>query len=125
MSSSQPWWHTWSVADVAATILPLFSSSSHTSAIGRPGSHPRLVPDGQPPATTRLFDRGSEPAVRDPEWGAITEAIQALEHAGLLMRTEGFDYAYLRLSRQGRHTLATNTVRGHLGLSDTAPNGLT
>jgi len=59
----------------------------------------------------------------DPDCGAVAEAIQALEHAGLLMRTVTGDYAHsdFGLTRLGRRALATDTVRQHLGLSDAPP----
>ena len=59
----------------------------------------------------------------DPGCGAVAEAIQALEHAGLLMRAVTGDYAdsQFGLTRLGKHALATNTVRQQLGLSDAPP----
>ena len=56
----------------------------------------------------------------DPDIGAVAEAIQALEHAGLLMRATG-DHGYVGLTRLGKHALQTNTVRQHLGLGETPP----
>jgi hypothetical protein len=81
-----------------------------------------------------LFARGDR--FEDPNTGAIAEAIQVLEHAGLLMRgvverarPVGFFTSSqvrvttvdLGLTRLGRHALQTNTVRQHLGLSDAPP----
>jgi hypothetical protein len=59
----------------------------------------------------------------DPDCGAVAEAIQALEHAGLLMRAVSGDYAEfdVGLTRLGKHALANDTVRTHLGLSDAPP----
>jgi hypothetical protein len=59
----------------------------------------------------------------DPDCGVVAEAIQALEHAGLLMRAVSGDTAEfdVGLTRLGRRALATDTVRQHLGLSDTPP----
>ncbi len=121
MSNPQPWWLTWPVAEVAAAILPLFPYSPGVDEISarasiiswcKTGSYrrPRVV------ATDKEFD--------DPDTRAIAEAIQVLEHAGLLMRA-GRDPDYLGtslgLTRLGQHALATSTVRQHLGLSDTPP----
>jgi hypothetical protein len=49
----------------------------------------------------------------NPDFRATVEAIQVLEHAGLVLR--GFlEPNFLGLSRLGHHALATNTVRQHL-----------
>jgi hypothetical protein len=122
MTSNQPWWLTWPVAEVAAAILPLFSyhasavetrmmagivSWFSTGSYSLPGSYSAGIPPNQ-------FER--------PDWRAVAEAMQVLEHAGLLMRGQGHaDYLYVGLTRLGWHALQTNTVRQHLGLSDTPP----
>jgi hypothetical protein len=59
-------------------------------------------------------------AFDDPDCAAIAEALQVLEHAGLLMERSG-EYTFVGLTRLGRHALQTNTVRQHLGLSDAPP----
>jgi hypothetical protein len=129
MTSSQPWWITWPVAEVAASILSYFSYRPHVSdrramkdivSLWRTGSYPgpRSVLGIQIYEGVGDFDEFT-----DPDCAAVAEAIQALEHAGLLMRAVSGDYARLDvgLTRLGRHVLATNTVREHLGLSDAPP----
>jgi hypothetical protein len=59
-------------------------------------------------------------AFDDPDCGAIAEAIQVLEHAGLLMERGG-EYNYVGLTRLGTYALETKTVRQHLGLGDAPP----
>jgi hypothetical protein len=55
-----------------------------------------------------------------PDQRAVAEAMQVLEHACLLIRTND-EKGYVGLTRLGYHALATNTVRQHLGLSDATP----
>jgi hypothetical protein len=136
MNNPQPWWLTWPPAEVAATILPLFSKT----------------PDGPEQTTIRGIiawcTTGSyqEPSARDfkglewftdPDVCAVAEAIQVLEHAGLLRRavfnrtspyaigqggmSDLITVTHLGLTRLGWHTLHTNTVRQHLGLGDAPP----
>ncbi len=59
----------------------------------------------------------------DPDCSAVAEAIQVLEHAGLLMRAVSGEYAEfdVGLTRLGKHALATDTVRQQLGISDAPP----
>jgi hypothetical protein len=131
MTSSQPWWLTWPVPEVAASILSYFSHFPHLSdrraikdivSLWRTGSYPdrRSVLGLQFVEAAGDFDEFT-----DPDCGAVAEAIQALEHAGLLMRAVSGDYANfdVGLTRLGRHALATDTVRQHLGLSDAPPPG--
>jgi hypothetical protein len=75
------------VAEVAATILPYFSSrtnmlkSSATHDIVswcRTGAYSKSLTT---PGDLKLFE--------DPDYRAVAEAIQALEHAGLLIQTTG------------------------------------
>jgi hypothetical protein len=129
MTSSQPWWITWPVAEVAASTLSYFSHFPHVSdrramkeivSVWRTGSYPGPrsflgIPFVE---TAGHFDQFT-----DPDCGAVAEAIQALEHAGLLMRAVSGDYASfdVGLTRLGKHALATNAVRQHLGLSDAPP----
>jgi hypothetical protein len=133
MNNPQPWWLTWPVAEVAAVILPLFARQV-------PATHPKFHQNLDDvmesivnwfrtgdfsPRRPRAFARW--PAGRtfqDPDFGAVAEAMQVLEHAGLLMRAlEVQDYSYFQvgLTRLGWNALQTNTVRQHLGLSDTPP----
>jgi hypothetical protein len=117
MTSDQPWWLTMPPAEVAATILPLFSHSPYVfedkaidGIVGwcRTGQYrePRF-------STTGRFQKFEHPDVR-----AIAEAMRVLEHAGLLMRASGGDLDVVGLTRLGHHALATNTVRQHLGPGD-------
>jgi hypothetical protein len=99
MTSSQPWWLTWPVAEVAASILPYFSHFPHVSdrramkeivSLWRTGSYP----SPQSILGFRYLETaGSFDQFTDPDCGAVAEAIQALEHAGLLMRAVSGDYA--------------------------------
>jgi hypothetical protein len=117
MTSDQPWWLTMPPAEVAATILPLFASATHSPAGGVLKAIVKWCNTGnyRPP---RGFSSSNDSlAFDDPDCGAIAEAIQILEHAGLLME-KGGDYTSVGLTRLGRHALATNTVRQHLGLGD-------
>jgi hypothetical protein len=67
----------------------------------------------------------SKSRFEDPDFGAAAEALQVLERAGLLMGAvlgaNKFVRREIGLTRLGRHALATNTVRQHLGLSDAPP----
>jgi hypothetical protein len=129
MTSSQPWWLTWPVAEVAASILPYFSHFPHVSdrramkevvSLWRTGSYPdrESVLGFKIVATAGTFDQFT-----DPDCGAVAEAIQALEHAGLLMRAVSGDYADsdVGLTRLGQHALATDTVRQHSELATRVP----
>jgi hypothetical protein len=121
MNNPEPWWLTMPPAEVAAAILPHFSSSSSQNeqhAIAdivswwKKGKHRAYVFAGK-----GQFD--------DPDSRCVAEAIQVLEHAGLLMRTVAGINNTVRmevgLTRLGMHALATNTVRQHLRLSDAPP----
>jgi hypothetical protein len=117
MTSNQPWWLTWPPAEVAATILPLFSSFdclATASVINAIVGWCKAGEFGNP----RLIAAHPLQSFRDPDSGAVGEAIQVLEHAGLLREATG---EFVGLTRLGRHALQTNTVRQHLGLGDTPP----
>lgn len=45
--------------------------------------------------------------------------VHCLEYASLLVRYHDTDTCFVGLTRLGVHALQTNTVRRHLGLSDT------
>ena len=115
MTSNQPWWLTWPVAEVAAVILPLFSSSASQPHMNARVCIVNWCKTGSYKSTAVgiLAD-----AFKDPDHRAIVEAMQVLEYAGLLMTDDRF---YVGLSRLGWHALQTNTVREHLGLSDAPP----
>lgn len=124
MNNPQPWWLTWPPEEVAAAILPLFSYSPYVyentmteGILGwcRTGQYHHRV--------SSFFISGNESRrFQDPDFRAIAEAIQVLEHARLLMQIPGREYAVeIGLTRLGMHVLQTNTVREHLGLADTPP----
>jgi hypothetical protein len=119
MTSDQPWWLTMPPAELAATILPLFSSHEpepeqrvikavaqwfRTGSYGLPGT----------------WGGGGKKEFNDPDFRAAAEALQVLEHACLVMRA-GADRLDVGLTRLGFHALQTNTVRQRLGLSDATP----
>ena len=133
MNNPQPWWLTWPVAEVAATILPLFSHqvppAAHPNFQGNlddvMGAIVNWFRTGDFSATApKAFSKSGGRAFQDPDFGAVAEAMRVLEQAGLLMRAlEVEDYSYFKvgLTRLGWHALQTNTVRQHLGLSETPP----
>jgi len=125
MNNPRPWWLTWPPEEVAAAILPLFSQ-------------PLLSPYGYQSATIHNIvvwcktgqwsprRHASGNPFEDPDWRAIAEALQVLEHARLIMRYDfggGVSDPNVRtgLTRLGMQTLATNTVRQRLGLGDAPP----
>jgi hypothetical protein len=125
MNNPQPWWITWPPEEVAVTILPLFA-------------YPQLSPHGYEGLIIYNIvlwcktGRWAEPKLifgegnpfTDPDSRAIAEAMQVLEQARLLMRYVSGDGHYVSkigLTRRGLEALQTNTVRQHLGLSDTPP----
>jgi hypothetical protein len=124
MNSPQPWWLIWPVAEVAAAILPLFAHPPFSPCSAEDGAVNDVVAwckTGTPSGPRRFPGWFS-----DPEFRAIAEAIQVLEHAGLLMRaltvSDNSDNN-IGLTRLGQHALGTNTVRQHLGLCDAPPAG--
>ena len=118
MTSNQPWWLTMPVAEVAATILPLFSYSAWEWE-GKAMSY--IVNWCSTGTYSRpFFVLNSCSPFEDPDFGAVAEAMQVLERAGLLLRTSG-EQPQVGLTRLGRHAIQTHTVRPHLGLSDTPP----
>jgi hypothetical protein len=113
MTSNQPWWLTWPVAEVAAAILPWFAANPPEFE-GFVTAHivhwMRGVPSkgiGYKPSAP--FD--------DPDLRAVAEAIQVLEHSQLVIRSPG-ERGHVGLTRLGMHVLQTNSVRQHLGLED-------
>jgi hypothetical protein len=138
MNSPQPWWLTWSVAEVAAAILPLFSYPPIAPYRAEMGAMKAIVTwcrTGALPAEMSHSDRRKQDGERqfeDPDIRAIAEAVQVLERAGLLMRavqTSGgkggsayeASWVYVGLTRLGWHAVQTNGARRHLGLSDNPP----
>ena len=117
MNNPQPWWLTVPPAEVAARILPYFSSFQKEPASRMMKGIVGWLKTGSNklPGTWR-----EDTQFTDPDVGAVAEAIQVLEHAGLVMQSTG-DHGYVGLTRLGRHALQTNTVRRHLGLTDAPP----
>jgi hypothetical protein len=116
MSDPQPWWLTWPVAEVAAAILPWFAANPPEFE-GFVMRHIVQWMQGAPSGSVghRAIEQFTDPDIR-----AVAEAIQVLEHARLLMRSPG-ERAHVGLTRLGLQTLATNSVRQHLGLGDARP----
>jgi len=123
VTSNQPWWLAMSPAEVAATILPLFSHSSNVEemrAIAAIVSWSKTGSYTLPNMWGGKHDR--EAQFDDPHHRSIAEGVQVLEHAGLLMRSFSSDHgSFVGLTRLGIQALQTNTVRQHLGLSDAPP----
>jgi hypothetical protein len=91
MASNQPWWLTWPVAEVAATILPLFSSSARASEIRAMGTIVNWWKTGAVHPPSWIKASWMTP-FEDADFRAAAEAMHAFELAGLL-------YAYV--SRRG------------------------
>jgi hypothetical protein len=123
MTNPQPWWLTWPPAEVAAAILPLFSSATHL----REGPALKAIASWFTTGSYREpFVSATQPGApyfENPDIRAAAEAIQVLEHAGLIMRITPASESgpYIGLTRRGYHALQTNTVRQYLGLSDAPP----
>ena len=113
-------------AELAATILPLFSHKVRNAdgAMEAIVNWFRTGTFSAPPHKAFTVVKSGGRAFEDPDFGAVAEAMQVLEHTGLLMQVlESRDYSYFKvgLTRLGWHALQTNTVRQHLGLSDAPP----
>jgi len=126
MTSNQPWWLTWPVAEVAAATLPMFAIPQWSPFVSelqamvdidwwcRTGSYQKKSTSGR--KSLMRFD--------NPDFRAVAEAMQVLEHSGLLMKDPGNGGptgGFVGLTRLGMQALQTNTVRQHLGLSDAPP----
>jgi hypothetical protein len=118
-----PWWLTWPVEEVAATILSCFSAWDHRD-------EPAAIDDviawcktgSRAARKTPLRYQYYRNPFDDPDCRSIAEAIRVLEHADLLMRlTSNVKSPEIGLTRRGMHALQTNAVRQHLGLSDAPP----
>jgi hypothetical protein len=118
MNNPQPWWLTMPVAEVAAAILPVFSNSVYEYEVRWQSFIVNWFKTGS--YSEKGYNQPGVQPFRDPDYAAVAEATQALEHAGLLLRTIAGP-SYLGLTRLGRHALQTNTVRQHLGLGDAPP----
>jgi hypothetical protein len=118
VNNPQPWWLTQPPAEVAATILPLFSQSANQQDVRARASIVNWVKTGSYESSVRDL----RVAFNDPDQLAAAEALQVLEYARLLLRIfDGPDgISYLGLMRLGRNALQTNTVRQHLGLEGPA-----
>jgi hypothetical protein len=128
MTSPEPWWITWPVEEVAATILPLCSGELRDEdEFVRAVRHWMLTGEFTP-QPVKLFSTSTittiERGFGNPEIRAIAEAMQVLEHARLLIRVLAVtdnSYRRIALTRRGMQALQTNTVRQHLGLCETPP----
>jgi hypothetical protein len=129
MNNPQPWWLTWPPAEVAAAIVPLFASAAHASEDDAMNGVVSWFKTGNPiggVAKSPSWFGTSCPYFENPDYRAVAEAMQVLEREGLLMRAlcvRDYSFFYVGLTRLGRQALQTNTVRQHLGLSDTPPTG--
>jgi hypothetical protein len=120
MTSDQPWWLTMPPAELAATILPLFSSSTNELEESRIRAIAKWCKTGKYREPAGYSSRSASRIFEDPDLRAVAEATQVLEHASLLMRSFPIDGgSYVGVTRLGMHALQTNTVRQHLGLSAT------
>ena len=115
MTNPPPWWLTWPVDEVAAAILPWFASSAPEYE-GFALKHIVMWMSGSGGPVSYSPDA----PFKDPDVGAVNEAMQVLEHARLLMRSPG-ERGHIGLTRLGMQALQTNTVRQHLGLTDPPP----
>jgi hypothetical protein len=120
MTRNYPWWLTMPPAEVAATILPLFASTESASAGGMVKAIVKWCKTGDYRPPFGFSSSNDSLPFKDPDSGAIAEAMQVLERAGLFMKTWG-EYTDVGLTRLGRYALETNTVRQHLGLGDAPP----
>jgi hypothetical protein len=121
MTSNYPWWLAWPVAEVAAAILPLFAIERCSPAGGVPRAIVNWCQTGNYKPPRGFSSTDATLAFDDPNCGAIAEAIQVLEHAGLLMENGAIEHTYVGLTRLGTYALETKTVRQHLGLGDAPP----
>jgi hypothetical protein len=113
-------WLTWPPAEVAAVLLPWFSSEPYHVEIWARLKIADWLTTGSHDGKTR--DRARETEVfTQPEIAAVAEAIQLLEHAGLLIRAIS-ENTTVGLTRLGRHALQTKTVRQRLGLQEASPS---
>ena len=117
MTSDQPWWLSMSPAEVAARILPWFTSRKGTTEEVVMKDIATWLKTGKD--SLGGFREHNDKAFKDPDMRAVAEAIQILEHASLLMQVHG----NVGLTRLGMHALQTNTVRQHLGLGEAPPTG--
>ncbi|ORW40746.1 hypothetical protein AWB90_22755 [Mycobacterium paraense] len=123
MNNPQPWWLTWPPAEVAGAILPLFSSAPYVYEFTMIEAIVGWCRTGQYHQPAGGYTSGDElRKFGNPDSRAVAEAIQVLEHAGLLMDSAGGDRVAVGLTRLGQHALQTNTVRQHLGLGDLPPS---
>jgi hypothetical protein len=118
MNNPKPWWLAWPVSEVAATILPLFSQAEYHWEREVRASIVNWCMTGVYKSTIAGLNTD---ALKNPDHRAVTEAIQVLEHARLVVRICDSDRSYVGLTRLGYTALQTNTVRTHLGLSDAPP----
>jgi hypothetical protein len=126
MNNPQPWWLTWPPAEVAAAILPLLANAPCSPCDSKQSVLEHIVKWCKTGSWGQLGWMRDAPRIRalyeDTDFRAVAEAIQVLEHAGLVMESVWGSHDVtseaLGLTRLGRHVLQTNTVRQHLGLGD-------
>jgi hypothetical protein len=125
MNNPQPWWLTMPTAEVAVTILPLFSHPPYSPCVSELDAMTGIVAwcrTGS--ARGSNYHKPQTLSFTDPDFRAVAEAIQILERAALLMRADwgtGEGGGHVGLTRLGMHALETNTVHQYLGLSDVPP----
>ena len=110
------------VGELAATILPLFSHSAHEWEGGAVDAITKWCKTGSYGRPTFFGSSLADQPFDNPDFRAVAEAMQVLEHAGLIMRSfRAGGMTKVGLTRLGWQALQTKTVRQHLGLSDTPP----
>jgi hypothetical protein len=98
------------VADLAAEILPAWGPNGARRLLGNSPGSLQIV-------AWLVADYPRKPSIK-PLLEPVKEAIQALEHAGLLLRKIiGDGGSTVDLTRLGETALAEGTVRQHLGLT--------
>jgi hypothetical protein len=120
MDSPQAPWIDMPTAELAAVILPWFESQPPQDDFVTKTIAKWLYRGSTPKGFRAALWSPKEP-FQKPDIGAVAEALQLLEHAGLLLRSHGSDGGYVGLSRLGRHALATDAVRQYLRLSGGTP----
>src|ERR1700759_2813784 len=111
--SDQQWWRTVPPAELAARILPLFTAFSHEAGLAVIQGVVTWCETGTY-KTPRVASANLRRFFEDPDRRAVSEAIQVLEHAGLITRIVD-NASYVGLTRLGQQALETNAVGRHLG----------
>jgi hypothetical protein len=102
------------VAELAAQIFPFWGSGPGARASLQDGDYlPNVIASwiaGTRPSA--VYSAGSP--FKSPLDRAVAEAIQTLEHAGLLIRTFGTTGSRVHLTRLGERALSSGDVAGYL-----------